>query len=296
MTTDVAERTEVKTETEESQAVETEEKATGRLTDNQQQETQTDTGTERETTEGQVAPTDTRQTRITALADAERAEAEERGRSSVLSELEQGQTQQQREATKQRLRQAFPVAQQKIDQVFAKAKDEYGSPRPLTDYEQTEVKNALAGYNLVADQVIRGDVASEVAETAYSILPKAAQETLDKLTTQDMPLPDYLNAWVETAALHTKAVKSMGVEEAMKVSAKFKREILARDVEQFDAGREQGRSDPAGTSPPGMSNGRTAPGSMSFVQLEEKYGRGETTAAETAEYNRLKAEKSKSGR
>lgn len=296
MTTDVAEREATQTETEATTEVETEESSNRGLTDNQQS-SQTETGTERTTTEGTATtPTDTRQARVTALAQAEREEAVREGREAAIAEFQGTTTEQQRAAAKQKLKSAFPTAQSKIDEVFRKAVYEDGSPRALNVDEQTAVKNALAGYNLVADTAVREDVATEVAQIAFSILPRAAQEELNKLTTEDMALPEYLNAWVETAALHTKAVKNLTLEDATKASPKIKRELAARDLEQFDLGREQGRIDPPGTSPDrGRAGERSAPGTKSYIDLEDGYGKGELNKAEEAEYIKLRDARKKTG-
>lgn len=276
----------------------TEEPANLALTEAQQgtegeEQAQTGPETEQESTE---ARPDARTSRIEALAEAEREAAREEGRQAERDAQQQGQTQQQRDAAKQRLRQAFPQAQQKLDQIFARAVDEYGQPRALTSAEQTEAKNALAAYNLVAGQVAEETVADYVREIAYGKLPnKDVQDAFTKATDGDTDLATYLDQWVEHAALGTKAVKAMDLESAMKASAKLKKEVLARDVGQFDAGREQGRLDPPGTSPDGGRSGqRAAPGNKTYIQLEEGYGRGELTKAEEAQYIQLREARKRS--
>lgn len=289
----VEERPAVQTEPETPNLAETE---APRGTDGENEGEQTAPGPESESPEGSPRVPDARAQRLTALAEAERKEIREQTRAETVAELTGSTPEAQRDLAKRKLQQAFPLAQQKLDDIYANAKDEYGQPRALTAAEQTAAKNALAAYNLVAATAAEDQVATTVTQVAYSILPKTAQEALDKATVADMPLPDYLNAWVEVAALHTKAVKAMTLEEAAKHSTKLKRELAARDIEQFDAGREQGRTDPAGTNPDGgRERGRSAPSPSSFTELEDKYGRGETTPAETAEYHKLKAAKSKAG-
>jgi len=293
MTTDVAEREATQTATEDVSTGATE----ARESTDTRQDNQTDTGAEQEPTDsGQKAPPDPREQRLTALAEAEREEAERRGEERALSRIEQGQTQQQRDAARQKLRQAFPTAQQKIDQVFSRAVDEYGNQRPLTPAEQTEVKNALAGYNLVAGQVATDEVADIVKEVAYGLLSKDGQTAFSQATAQDTPLPEYLTAWVEHAALNTKAVKSMTLDEAVKASSKVKRELAAAKLEEYDRGRDDGRNDPPGTSPDrGRAAERTPPGTKSYADLEIGYGDGSNTKAEDAEYIKLRDARKKSG-
>ena len=293
MTTDVAETTEARTETEAAPAADTE--ALSRGTDERTQERQTDTSTEgNEATEGS-AP-DPRAARVSALADAERQEAIEEGKRLALEEVQGTSTQQQRAAARNKLKSAFPQAQAKIDSIFNAAKDEYGDSRPLTAFEATEVKNALAGYNLTAWDAASEDVADVVREIAYGKLPtKEAQAAFTAATADDTSLPQYLDAWAEHAALHTKAVKGMDLAAAMKASNKVKREVEAAKLAAYDEGRDQGRLDPAGTSPDGgRTTQRQAPGSKSYNQLEEGYGSGSLTRAEEAQYIQMRDARKKS--
>lgn len=248
-------------------------------------------------TEGDTptSPPDARAQRVEALAEAEREEIRQQTREQVTAELQGRTPEQLKDATKQRLRQVFPQTIQAVDTVINAAIDEYGQPRPLTPVEAKRIKDAFENYNRTAAEAAEDTVATTVQQVAYNILPKAAQETLTKLTADETALPNYLNHWVETAALYTKAVKGMSLEEAVKHSPKLKREIEALKLEHFDEGRNQGRSDPAGTSPDAGRDGRAAPANKTFIELEEKYGRGETTKAEDAEYNKLKAARAKAG-
>lgn len=249
-----------------------------------------------ESTEGDapLPVPDARAQRVEALAEAEREEIRQQTREQVTAELQGRTPEQLKDATKQRLRQVFPQTIQAVDTVINAAVDEYGQPRPLTPAESKRIKDAFENYNRTAAEAAEDTVATTVQQVAYNILPKAAQETLTKLTAEETDLPNYLNHWVETAALYTKAVKGMSLEDAVKHSPKLKREIEALKLEHFDEGRNQGRSDPAGTSPDAGKEGRSAPANKTFIELEDKYGRGETTEAETREYERLRDARAKS--
>lgn len=240
---------------------------------------------------------DARAQRVEALSAAEREELTQQVREQVTAEFQGRTPEQLKDATKQRLRQVFPQTIQAVDTVINAAVDEYGQPRPLTPAETKRIKDAFENYNRTAAEAAEDTVATTVQQVAYSILPKAAQETMDSLTQADMPLPEYLNAWAETAALHTKAIKSLTLEEAIKHSPKIKRELEAERLKEFDAGREQGRLDPPGTSPDGgrSSGTRQAPGTKSYAELEIGYGDGTNTKAEDAEYTRQRDAKSKAG-
>lgn len=268
-----------------------ESKAPSTALDGEEQTTQ-----EQAQTEAQAKPAvpEARTQRVSALADAEREEIRQQAREEALAEA-QGRTPEQiKEATKARLRQLFPQTIQTVDQVVSAAVDELGQPRALTPAEAKRIKDAFESYNRSAAETAEDAVATTVQQVAYGLLDKEGQEILTKLTTEDSSLPNYLNAWVETAALRTKAVKSLSLEDAMKVSTKLKKEIAARDVEQFDAGYEEGLNAPAGSSPRSRNNERTPPGQLSYEELEDKYARGETTAAETREYERLRDERRRS--
>ena len=293
MTTDVDERQEVQTTSEAEPTQASEERE---LTAPDNEPVQPNSDSEREEQQGEsTAPPVTRDQRLQALADAEREEAEQRGREAALREL-QGNTQaQQKEAQKQRLRNSHTNTLALIDSVQAKAVDEYGSPRPLTAAEYGQIKAAQNEYHKVAFEVAEDTVADTVRDTAYAILPKAGQEQLTELTKTETDLPTYLNHWAEVAALHTKAVKSMGLEDAIKASPKVKREVEQAKLVSYDEGREQGRLDPPGTSPDGgRTTQRSAPGAKNFIELETKYADGTATKAETAEYLRLRDQRAKS--
>ncbi len=256
------------------------------------------TGDEARSTTEAAAP-DGRAARLSALAEAEREEERQRGRDEALAELQQGSTKQQREQNRQRLKQSFPQAQAAIDRVVANAVDEWGNPRALTQAEHTAVKNALAGHNLVAWESAEAEISDIVRDAVYAKLDKDGQETLHKLADGDekMPLPQYLDHYAELAALHTKAVKSLDLESALKVSTKLKKDIAARDVLQFDEGFNAGLNAPTGTSPRdgGATTSRSAPGLKTFEQLQASYGDpqkfGKLTPAEEKRYLQLEAEK-----
>jgi hypothetical protein len=255
---------------------------------NSEQES-TDTGAE------ETSRPDPRESRLQALADAEREEAEQRGEERALARLQGNTAEQQREAERQKVRQSHVNTLAKIDQIVAAAVDDYGAPRALTQYEAGQVKAAQNEYHKVALDAGLELAADTVRETAYGMLPtKEAQAQFTELTKGEVDLPTYLNHWAETAALHTKAVKSMGLEDAVKASTKIKREVEKAKLESYDEGREQGRLDPAGTSPDGGRTGqRSAPGMKTFVELETKYGDGTASKAEVAEYERLRDQRAK---
>lgn len=244
--------------------------------------------------DGESLP-DPREARLQALAQAEREEAIEEGRTKALQEL-QGNTQaQQREQERLKVRNTFTTEIGKVDQVFARAVDNYGQPRPLNLAEQNAVKASFNELNKAAIGAAEESIADQVREVAYNILPKAAQETLTSLTQGEVDLPTYLNHWAETAALHTKAVKAMDLDAAIKASSKVKREVEAAKLASYDDGREQGRLDPPGTSPDGgRKTVRSAPGMPTWEQLQDKYGDGTATKAEVAEYERLRDQRAKS--
>ena len=295
MTTDVAERQETQTTSEaelanasEGNGVTPESTAVG-------EEVQQNSDSESMQQQENTAPPDPREARLQALADAEREEAEQSGYQRAVAELTNQTPEKQRELQRQKTRQAHTNTLATIDRVYEAAKDEYGTPRALTPAELGQIKAAQNEYHKVALEAAEDSIADTVRDTAYAILPKPAQEAFTQLTSGEVDLPTYLNHWAETAALHTKAVKAMDLEAAVKASPKVKREVEAAKLKSFDEGREQGRLDPPGTSPNGgRNNGGTPPAAKSFIELEEKYGRGETNAAETAEYHRLKAQRSKS--
>lgn len=247
----------------------------------QQNSDQEQTSTEAEET---TTP-DPRQTRLQALADAEREEARETGRAEALAELQNNQQAQQREQQRQKVRGSFTTELQTLDNLAVEAVN-----NGLTLSQVIEkAKNSLNNYHKVASDVAEDNVATQVQEVAYNILPKEAQEAFSKLTADQTDLPTYLNHWVETAALHTKAVKSLSLEDAIKHSSKIKREVEAAKLQSYDEGREQGRIDPPGTSPDGgRTMTRSAPGTKSYIQLEEAYGNGTATKAEVAEYEKLR--------
>lgn len=254
---------------------------------------------EQETTEQSsevVAPPDPRQARVQALADAERDEIRQQTRDEVVAELTGTSSVQQKEAQKQKVRSTFTTELSNIDTVFNRAVDEYGSPRALTPAEAGQVKAAFNNYHKVAQEVAEDSVADTVREVAYGMLPtQTAKDTFTGLTSGDVDLPTYLNNWAETAALHTKAVKSMDLEAAVKASPKIKREVEAANLASYDEGRDQGRLDPAGTSPDaGRGGQRSTPGTKSFIQLEEGYGKGELTKAEEAQYIQMREARKRS--
>jgi hypothetical protein len=294
MTTDVAERSDVKTDTEALQDADTEGRGDASSTDERSTGAQTDTDADRDTTDKSSAP-DGRAARLSALADAEREEARQSGREEALQEIQKGTSQTQREQNRQRLKQSFPTAQAAIDRVFAGAKDDYGAPRALTEAEQTAVKNALAGHNLVAWESASAEVSDIVRDAVYAKIHKDDHEAFGKLTAGDTELPAYLDAYAEVAALRTKAVKALDLESAIKASPSIKKAIAARDVEQYDEGFAAGLVAPAGTSPDGgRATGRTAPGMKSFAELEKGYGDGTNTKEQDAEYVRQRDARAKS--
>lgn len=253
---------------------------------------------EQETTEQvgeETTPPDPRTSRVRALADAEREEAEQRGRESALAELTGNSQAQQRETQKQKVRNTFTTELGNIDTVFSRAVDEYGSPRPLTPVEAGQVKAAFNNYHKVALEVAEDSVADMVRDTAYGLLPtQDTKDALTALTKDQTDLPTYLNHWAETAALHTKAVKAMDLDAAVKASPKIKREVEQAKLASYDDGREQGRLDPPGTSPDGGRTGqRTPPASKSYIELETKYGNGTATKAEVIEYERQRDSRKK---
>lgn len=232
---------------------------------------------------------DPREQRVQALSDAERLEAEEAGRTKALNELQGNQQAIQREQTRQQLRNTFTSEIQKIDNVFGNARDEYGSPRPLTVTEQNAVKASFNELNKKATDA----VAEQVKDVAYSILPAEAADAFTKLTDGEVDLATYLNHWVEVAAPFTKAgkdsIKSLDLDAVMKANTKIKREVEALKLAEYDAGREQGRKDPEGTSPDGgRTTTRSAPGQKSFIELEEGYGSGTLTKAEEKLYKDMR--------
>jgi hypothetical protein len=254
------------------------------------------TGDEARSTTEAVTPPDGRAARLSALADAEREEERQRGRDEALAELQQGSTKQQREQNRLRLKQSFPQAQAAIDRVVANAVDEWGNPRALTQAEHTAVKNALAGHNLVAWESAEAEISDIVRDAVYAKLDKDGQEALHKLADGDekMPLPQYLDHYAELAALHTKAVKALDLESALKVSTKIKRDIAQRDVEQYDKGFADGLVAPPGTSPDGGRAGsRSAPGLKQFAELQQGYADGTNTKEQDAEYRRQLAARAK---
>ncbi len=255
------------------------------------------TGDEARSTTEAAAPPDGRAARLSALADAEREEERQRGRDDALAELQQGSTKQQREQNRLRLKQSFPQAQAAIDRVVANAVDEWGNPRALTQAEHTAVKNALAGHNLVAWESAEAEISDIVRDAVYAKLDPGGQETLRKLADGDekMPLPQYLDHYAELAALHTKAVRALDLESALKVSTKLKRDIAQRDVEQYDKGFADGLVAPPGTSPDGGRAGsRSAPGVKQFAELQQGYADGTNTKEQDAEYRRQLAARAKS--
>lgn len=239
---------------------------------------------ERETT-----PPDPREQRLTALKEAEREEARLAGREETLTELQQSQLNQQRQQLKQKARNTYITEMQALDNLYLK--------QGVTAGELVQAgKNALNNLNKVNAEIAEETVAEQVRDIAFGILPKAAQETLNSLvnTGEDVDLPTYLNHWVETAALHTKAVKSMSLEDAAKASPKLKRELEKAKLEAYDEGKEWGLTAPAGTSPDkGRSSQRSAPGMKTYIQLEEGYNDGSNSKAEDQEYLKLRAQKSK---
>lgn len=287
----VEERPATSPETETSPAIETEGRSTSPSTD-EREEAQTGTGAN---STDDPAP-DGATVRRTALAEAERQEAEEKGYEKAHKELQETNTLTQRQVNRNRLKQSFPQAQAKIDSIIADAKDAYGNPRPLTDVETKAVKDALAGHNLVAFDAATAEVGDIVKDAVYAQLQKAgktAVEGFTAATNADTELPEYLTYYAEHAALSTKAVKGMSLEDALKVSPKLRKEIEALKLSEFEAGRDEGR--PTGTSPDrGRGAQRTAPGSMTWADLEDGYGKGTLNKEQTAEYRRLRTERAKS--
>jgi hypothetical protein len=257
------------------------------------------TGDEARSTTEAAAPPDGRASRLSALSQAEIEEAEQRGEENALKKLQQGTTKQQQEQNRKRLKDNYPVAQAAFDRIFAGAKDEWGNPRPLTEAEQTQAKNVFSGHNLLAWDSAEAQISDIVRDAVYAKLDKDGQETLHKLADGDekMPLPQYLDHYAELAALHTKAVKSLDLESALKVSTKLKKDIAARDVLQYDEGFNAGLNAPTGTSPRdgGATTSRSAPGLKTFEQLQASYGDpqkfGKLTPAEEKRYLQLDAEK-----
>lgn len=253
--------------------------------------------TEGQTEQQQTQTTQTREQRVAALAEAERAEAIEEGRTQALSELKGNEQALQREQQRQKLRNTYVTEMQGLDSLLSPVSDGMGNERQLSVQEVvTRAKNALNNLNKSAVD----SVAEQVKDVAYAILPEDAKESFTKLTEgRDVGLDEYLNIWAETAATHTKAfkdsVKSMSLEDAAKASSKIKRELEQAKLESFDEGREQGRLDPAGTSPDGGRAGqRTAPGTKSYIELEDAYGRGELTKAEETQYLQMRDARRKS--
>ena len=287
----VEERPAIQPDTEVPAAVETE---ALRGTDDEDSGAQT--GDEARSTGGDTPAPDGRAARLTALKEAEREEERQRGREEALQEIQQGSTKTQREQNRARLKQSFPSAQAAIDRIVAAAKDDYGNPRALTEAEHTGIKNALAGHNLVAWESAEAEISDIVRDAVYAKLDKAGQETLSKLAdgADKMPLPQYLEHYAELAALHTKAIKNLDLDAAIAASPKIKKQLAARDVEQYDAGYEAGLTAPPGTSPDGGRAGqRSAPGRMSFIELEKGYGDGTNTKEQDAEYRKQLAARAK---
>lgn len=234
------------------------------------------------------APPDPRQQRVQALTDAEREEAEQRGEERALARLQNNSSEQQREQQKQRVRSTYITEMQSLDNLLQQG------DLSASEYVN-RAKNALNNLNKVSLEVAVDTVADDIRNIAYGLLPKAAQDTFTQLTSEENDLPTYLNHWVETAALHTKAVKSMSLEDAVKASPKLKREVEAAKLASYDEGREQGRLDPPGTSPDGgRSSQRSAPGSKSYADLESGYAAGTNSKAEDAEYLKMRDSRKRS--
>lgn len=287
MTTDVAERTETQTDTQAQQAVETQAREG---TDNTQA-VQTETGSEQESTERSTPSR--REQRLQALADAEREEARETGRSEALEEIQRNQTKANRDSQKTRFKESYPTTVRTMRGILNRSIDE---GRPLSTEEAQQVLNAFDGHNLVAWEANAEEASDLIRDGILGLLPKGEHEEFGKRTVNPdgsgVDLATYFTTAVEMAAPHSKWAKGLDLESAGKASAKLRKELEAAKLEAHDEGFEEGLNAPPGTSPDGgKSAQRSAPGNKTYVQLEEGYGNGTLTAEEEKLYKQMRADR-----
>lgn len=288
MTTDVAERTEIQTDTQAQPASDTQ---ALQGTDTEQA-VQTETGSEQESTQESRTPP-ARERRLQALADAEREEERERGRQEALEEVQRNQAKSTRESQKSRFKESFPRAMQTSRALLDRLIDEGRAP---TTEERNLILNQWEGHNLVAWEANAEEASDLIRDGILSLLPKSEHEEFGKKTVNPdgsgVDLATYFTTAVEMTAPHSKWAKSLDLESARKASPKLRKEVEAAELAAHDEGYEEGLNAPPGTSPDGgKSASRSAPGNKTYQQLEEGYGRGELSREEEALYKKMRAER-----
>ncbi len=133
---------------------------------------------------------------------------------------------------------------------------------------QQRVLRHLDAYNLKALDVGRRLAHGPVEDAIEVILPKDEYPKFVERANGKGP-KEFLEEFAESAALRTKAIRGLTLEDAISHSGKLKAEITKALAEKYDEGRKKGREDPPGDGYVSTNGSGTAPGRVTYAQIQK---------------------------
>lgn len=259
--------------------------------DDDENDAGTDDGGEQQTESSQDADgddddsgSDDDEDRVAAAVEAQKAAWIEEGKRLKADEDRAAAKTQQHESLRSEAKTLFPKALQDARAAATKLN--------IAEDQLTEILKPIEAYNLHSLQANEQIVLDQLVDQFYAKLPDSLHDTFSKAV-DGKPLADWLEAYLETAALDTAAVKdfhrNLTLEQAQELSPKLKAEVATLKANEFESGRKKGRKDPGGE--PAIDGGGAA--SMKWEDLSRGYGGGTLTPAQEREYHRQKAERQK---